>query len=77
MKKIEISNRLFQIVLYIFLIYGLLANLLLFTMNFVSILKLVLGIAVLILLIIKHEKVKVDICAIAYIDTLSVILHTQ
>ena len=75
MKKIEISNKLYKIVLYIFLIYGLLTNMLLFTVNIIPILKLVLGITTLVLLMIKHVKVKILTQIILFMSILGVVLQ--
>jgi hypothetical protein len=75
MKKIKISNKIYKITLYFFLTYGLLLNLLLFNLNIVPILKLSLGITALILLIIKHEKVKIITQIILSMSILGILLQ--
>jgi hypothetical protein len=75
MKKIEISNKLFNLIVYVFLIYGIIANLLMLKVDISSIIKLVIGVIVFVLFLIKHEKFKLFIQIISVLSIVSVILQ--
>ena len=58
MKKIEITNNFFKVLMYIFLIYNLLINLVSFSLDIYSVLSTSLVVVTLVLLLLKHKKVK-------------------
>ncbi len=75
MKKIAIENKVYKFTLYTFLVYGLLMNIIMLSINVFLILKLALGLAALVLLIIRHEKVKIITQIILFMSILGVALQ--
>ena len=73
-KKIELSNKYFNAVLYVFLFHIILINIVSFTFGFFTLLKLGLTITTLVFLLLKHEKVKLLIQIITMMNIIGIVL---
>jgi hypothetical protein len=74
MKKVEISNKFYLVVVYIFLIYSLLINLITFSFDFFTIVKLFLIVLTTLLVFIKHIKLKLGLQIITVMNIIGSIL---